>query len=53
MNNKTKTRGVVLQQITEARRNGQYVRSSSWGGKPDNRKNRKNIKNDIRRGIYD
>jgi hypothetical protein len=48
MKRNQKYRSPVMLAVIEARKEGQFVRSTTWGGKPDARKDRKQNKKELR-----
>ena len=48
MKRNNKHRSPIMLQVIEARKEGQFVRSATWGGQPDARKERKNVKKHLR-----
>jgi hypothetical protein len=43
----------VMRANVEARKEGQFARSKSWGGRQDNRTARREGKNQLRKGNYE
>jgi len=43
----------VMRANLEARKEGQFARSKSWGGTPDNRSIRRQEKQNLRKGNYE